>query len=74
MSDCSSDPTKGCSNESLIVAAINSCCNTQSGKQDQIITKLDEIKTAQDNCCTTINNNMTTIIDLLGQILAKVTP
>lgn len=70
MADCSSDPTAGCDNSQL-VTAISNCCDTHSGKLDSIITKLGEIKTVQEECCTQINANLATMNGLLSSINGK---
>lgn len=70
MSDCSSDPTAGCEN-SAIVAAVSSCCNSQSTILSSIDTKLSTINTAITNCCTTIGAKQDTMISLLTIIANK---
>jgi len=70
MANCSSDPTAGCDN-SAIVAAINSCCSSQSTILNSIATKLDTVNTTLANCCEQIDDKNTEIIRLLGIIANK---
>lgn len=70
MSNCSSDPTAGCDN-SAIVAAINSCCSSQSSILNTLSTKLTTINTTFENCCDNIDTKNTEIIRLLTIIANK---
>lgn len=68
--NCSSDPSAGCDN-SAIVAAINSCCSSQSTDLSSLAAKLDTINTTLSNCCEQIDTKNTEIIRLLTIIANK---
>lgn len=68
--NCSSDPTAGCDNSS-IVAAINSCCSSQSSILSEVSAKLTTINTTLTNCCEQIDTKNTRIIELLTIIANK---
>ena len=68
---CESDPTAGCSDESLIVSAINTCCTTTNNNLTLQNTKLDAIKTSIDDCCVSQNEKFDEMIALLTTIAAK---
>jgi len=70
LGNCSSDPTAGCDN-SAIVAAINSCCSSQSSILNTIATNLSTANTTLSTCCAQIDAKNTEIIRLLTLIVNK---
>lgn len=70
MSECNSDPTGGCENSS-VVAAISSCCATQTPLLTSMDAKLATIKTSIDECCTLTNTKFDRMIELLTTIANK---
>ena len=70
MSGCNSDPTAGCEN-SAIVAAINSCCSSQSAILTDIKTGIDTINTTISSCCASVSSKQDRMIELLEIIANK---
>ena len=67
MPKCSSDPTSGCDN-SEIVAAIDAQTTTLAALITAGNTTLTDIKTANADCCESINAKLQQEIDLLTNI------